>query len=341
MADELAALRSPSPQLPLGIVWRSPIWDPSGYADDSRLFLKALAHGPRDLAAREIRWSDATCALPHADVALLKTLTRCQRPPYVAAITSCIPSGVPTLCPPDRSASLNILRATFETDRIPADWMPIIEQFDEVWLFSTHDQLIFRRSGVPPEKMRVLPGFVDTDVFWVESPELGTDSQTQGLALPEALKGRFVFLSVFDWQLRKGWDVLLNAYCEEFSPEEGIGLLLKITTSHGHSLETVRRQADEVLATLGQSLDQRPDIVIWEPTLGKLERYGSRGRTRLACIRWFVPVPRAGRHTDWSSHLRARAANSSTCRGQSCNVAGSKSAPLGQTSVCTSGSMAT
>ena len=49
------------------------------------------------------------------------------------------------------------------------------------------------------------------------------------------------------------------------------GLLLKITTSHGQSLETVRRQADEVMATLGQSLDQRPDIVIWELTLGKLE----------------------------------------------------------------------
>ena len=292
MADELAALRSPSPQLPLGIVWRSPIWDPSGYADDSRLFVKALAHGPRDLAAREVRWSDATCALPQADVALLKTLTRCQRPPFVAAITSCIPSCIPTLCPPDRSASLNILRTTFETDRIPADWLPIIEQFDEVWLFSTHDQLVFRRSGVPPEKLRVLPGFVDTDVFWVESPgsrvesrALRTESQRPtgenpvwsvqsreaGVALPEGLTGRFVFLSVFDWQLRKGWDVLLKAYCGEFSPEEGIGLLLKITTSHGHSLETVRGQADEVLAALGQSLDQRPDIVIWEPTLGKLE----------------------------------------------------------------------
>ena len=50
---------------------------------------------------------------------------------------------------------------------------------------------------------------------------------------------------------------------------------------------------------------------------------------------------RSGRQTDWSCQFRARTANSSMCRGQSCNVAGSKSAPFGQTSVCTSGSITT
>lgn len=244
MTDELAALRSPNPRLPLGIVWRAPIWDPSGYAEDSRAFLKALAQGDRELAADEIHWSDATCTLPDAEVALLKTLTRCRRPPFVAAITSCIPSCVPTLCPPDRTASLNILRTTFETDRIPADWLPVIEQFDEVWVFSTHDQLSFRRSGVPPEKLRVLPGFVDTSLWATtaaESRARSTESQEmagrsspspEAFRLPEGLQGRFVYLSVFDWQLRKGWDVLLRAYCAEFSPGDGTGLLLKISPDY-------------------------------------------------------------------------------------------------------------
>ena len=42
-----------------------------------------------------------------------------------------------------------------------------------------------------------------------------------------------------------------------------------------------------------------------------------------------------------SSHWRARSFHISACCGQSCKVAGSKSAPFGQTSVCTSGSIRT
>jgi glycosyltransferase involved in cell wall biosynthesis len=258
LGDELAALRSPTPRLPLGIVWRSPIWDPSGYADEGRLFLSSLAAGGRELAAEEIHWSDATCELPKAEAALLRALTRCKRPKCAATITDCIP----TLCAPDRCASLNILRTTFETDRIPAEWLPIIEQFDEVWVFSAQDQLRFRRTGVPPEKLRVLPGFVNTTVF---------TQRGKKMPLPEPLKDRFVFLSVFDWQLRKGWDLLLRAYCAEFALGEGTGLLLKITRAHGHSLDAIVRQADDVLSGFGQSLAQRPDIVIWDKMLATLD----------------------------------------------------------------------
>ena len=116
-----------------------------------------------------------------------------------------------------------------------------------------HDRAAFYRSGVPPEKLRVLPSFVDTARF---------TPRGKRSPLPKALKGRFVFLSVFDWQLRKGWDLLLSVYCGKFSPDDGVGLLLKVTTAHGHSAEVVRRQADQVLAPLGQSLQKRPDIVL-------------------------------------------------------------------------------
>jgi hypothetical protein len=53
---------------------------------------------------------------------------------------------------PDRCAALNILRTTFEVDRLPGDWLPAIEPFDEVWVtneFATHT---FRRSGVAPSR---------------------------------------------------------------------------------------------------------------------------------------------------------------------------------------------
>ncbi len=254
MKEELAVLRAKKPQLPLGIVLQAPIWDPSGYATDSRLLVQAMASGERPLAVEPINWSDRTCEIPRDESTLLRALVRSKRPPFVAAITNCIP----TLCRPLAGASLNILRTTFETDRIPFDWLPIIETFDEVWGFSNLDRLRFRRSGVPPEKIRVLNGYVDTDVF---------TSRGKKFDLPEVLHGRFVFLSVFDWQYRKGWDVLLKAYCSEFSSDAGVGLLLKVSSAQGCDLAAMRRQANEALATIATSLDERDDIVIWEQNL--------------------------------------------------------------------------
>ena len=254
MAAELAALRAKSPEVPLGIVWHTPIWDPSGYADEGRAFAKALASGDRELSLSEIPWSDKRCQLDQGDAVLLRALACAKRPRSCATITNCIP----TLACPDAQASLNILRTTFETDRIPPAWLPHLEFFDEIWVISRHNLESFRRSWVPPEKLRVVPSCIDTALYRPDGPKL---------KLPEKLVGRFVFLSVFDWQLRKGWDVLLCAYTQEFSAGEGIGLLLKISRAHGHSLEVVQRQAEAVLAETGHTLADRPDIVLWDETL--------------------------------------------------------------------------
>src|SRR5689334_8056580 len=46
-------------------------------------------------------------------------------------------------------------------------------------------------------------------------------------------------------------------------------------------------------------------------------------------------------HASLVCQCRALSRNACSCVGQSCNVAGSKSAPFGQTSVCISGSILT
>jgi glycosyltransferase involved in cell wall biosynthesis len=249
MEEELAALRARRPQVPLAIVWRSPLFDYSGYADEGRAFAKALAHGERALALEEIRWNDKTCALPRRDAVLLRALTGRRRGPFVATITDCIP----TLVQPDRSAALNILRTTFEVDRIPADWLPAIERFDEVWVTSHFAAEAFRRSWVAPEKLHVVHPCIDTELF-------APDGQQR--PRPEKLHGRFLFLSVLEWQLRKGWDVLLRAYVTEFVAGDGTALVMKVSCLHGQSISHVRQQADEVLAQCGTSLAQRSDIVL-------------------------------------------------------------------------------
>lgn len=38
----------------------------------------------------------------------------------------------------------------------------------------------------------------------------------------------FRFLSIFKWEARKGWDVLLQAYLAEFTPDEDVELVIKV-----------------------------------------------------------------------------------------------------------------
>lgn len=256
--DELLTLQARRPCNPLGIIWISPIWDPSGYADESRCFIKGLAAGSRELMVQEIPWNDMKCELPEQERILLRALSAARRPQFVAAITNCIP----TLAQPDPRASINILRTTFETDRIPSHWHPCLANFDEIWVISEHNKQTFRRSGIAPEKLRVVPSCIDTSLYCPVG---------QSLELPAAVKKRFIFLSVFDWQLRKGWDVLLRAYCHAFSTDEGAALLLKVSSSHGYPISTIRQQAEGVLATIGTSLDQRSDIVLWNEPLAAEE----------------------------------------------------------------------
>lgn len=258
MASALAECRASAPQLPLGVVWRGPVWDPSGYADESRSFVKALAAGEREFAVEDLHWADAICDLPVGESRLLKALLNGRRPAYTATITNCIC----TLAAPVAGTSLNILRTTFETDRLPEGWLDYLLAYDEIWVISQHNYRAFVRSWVPPEKLRVVPSCFDETMY-------RPDGET--IELPELMQDRFVFLSVFDWDYRKGWDLLLRAYVETFRADEGVGLLLKITRNHEHTIEDVRSQIDGVLQGVGATLDARPDIHLWDMVLAGSE----------------------------------------------------------------------
>jgi len=46
---------------------------------------------------------------------------------------------------------------------------------------------------------------------------------------------RFKFLSVFKWEARKGWDVLLRAYFEEFQQSDPVCLYIRTYAYHSNS----------------------------------------------------------------------------------------------------------
>jgi glycosyltransferase involved in cell wall biosynthesis len=121
-----------------------------------------------------------------------------------------------------------------------------------VWVTSEFAARTFRRSGVAPEALRVVWPSIDTDLFRTDGP---------ARRRPESLENRFVFLSVLEWQQRKGWDVLLRAFASELAADDSVGLLLKVTCLHGQSREQIRDEADAVLRECGLTGSGRPEIV--------------------------------------------------------------------------------
>ncbi|KPV49104.1 hypothetical protein SE17_34500, partial [Kouleothrix aurantiaca] len=102
-----------------------------------------------------------------------------------------------------------------ETDRLPASWVEQANQMDELWTPSAWGAEVFRASGVRPP-VHVVPLGVDAARFRpADAPR-------------ERLRDRTIFLSVFEWGERKGWDVLLRAWRAAFAPDDPVLLLLKI-----------------------------------------------------------------------------------------------------------------
>jgi glycosyltransferase involved in cell wall biosynthesis len=146
------------------------------------------------------------------------------------------PSYSTSLCPHEyNSSTITVGRTMFETDRLPDNWALRLNKMDELWAPSQHMKSIFLAGGVTTN-VEVLGEPVDTDFF---NPVLYEP-------LPSiADASRFTFLSIFKWEERKGWDLLLEAYFDVFTKNDKVQLV--ILTSEYHSASDVHMKLNHVL----------------------------------------------------------------------------------------------
>ena len=108
-----------------------------------------------------------------------------------------------------------VWRTMFETASVPPEWLERLAEVDGVWVPSRFNARTFTAAGVDGNKVRIVPEFVDPSWLHVT-------------AAPYTGQGDFKFLSVFRWQERKGWDVLLQAYLQEFNADDDVELILRV-----------------------------------------------------------------------------------------------------------------
>ena len=149
-----------------------------------------------------------------------------------------------------RSPDYFVGRSMYEFSRLPPGWAARCnsDSVDEVWVPARFVADAFVRSGVSAAKLRVVPEALDT-FFYSPTAARGSAAFANVTAepvfppvgwrqysnrgdaaslTPRTLAKRFVFLSLFKWEPRKGWDVLVGGYLKRFWGE-AVPLLLVST----------------------------------------------------------------------------------------------------------------
>jgi glycosyltransferase involved in cell wall biosynthesis len=121
----------------------------------------------------------------------------------------------PDFTPPDEGAF--VLVQPWEYSRVPAAWVDAIaNDVAELWTPTTFVRDANVRSGFDPLKVRVIPLGVNPARF---NPDVEP--------LPIRSEKSFKFLFVGGAIERKGFDVLLKAYAEEFTAADDVCLVVK------------------------------------------------------------------------------------------------------------------
>lgn len=192
-------------------------------------------------------------------------------------------------------------RTMFETTQLPRSWVAKCMEMDEIWVPSRFNVETFVNSGVAEEKIHVVHSPIDLELFTPSGPRLRRP-------LPHG----FLFLSVFEWSMRKAPELVIESFVRAFHPKDDVGLMLKI---HGQTPDEARGKVHAILEDLGatdmeshiavltQSLraEQVPDLYRSADAFVLLSRGEAWGRPFLEAMACGLPTiaPRWGGCTEF------------------------------------------
>ncbi|WP_322487301.1 glycosyltransferase [Chloroflexus sp.] len=216
------------------LVWHSTFASPTGYSSSSQAIVAALTDA--GLPVRPLYLFDVD-VVEHIYGVIPPHIRSLQQLPIRLDVPQVVYGRGDLFC--KNSGAYRIGFTMLETDRLPASWVEQANFMDEVWTPTAWGREVFMASGVV-KPVYVVPLGVDLTVF------------APGPARRD-LADRTVFLSVFEWSKRKGWDVLVAAYRAAFQPHDPVVLVLKIDyRAPGNPLR-------ELAAALG---DQAPPVAV-------------------------------------------------------------------------------
>lgn len=241
------------------IVWSAPMVDRSGIAEEARNFILGLDERGWPVLSDAFLWSDWTVRLASGAAERIEHLAVLRPPKRFVHVVHGRPMDV-TRHP---AAVAGVGRTMFETEGTPPG-VDALAEMDEIWVPSQFNLDSFARAGVEPKKLAKVAEPLDDSLY---------QQNVRPLSLP-GLESGYMFLSSFAWQLRKGWDVLVRAYLEEFSRSEDVALAIKVEPflPQVATLADARSQLEGFIRTqLGLTPEDSAKIVLLDLDLSDVE----------------------------------------------------------------------
>ena len=202
----------------LRVRWRGDFYADSGFAKVNRDLCLALAGDDRfdiePVTAEPPPFPD-----DHREVVQRILAHHAERPGTSIAVE--VRDGWPPDFAPLAQGRLVVMQP-WEFGGVPADWVRGVEAADEVWVPTTWVRDCYVQSGIPEEKVVVVPHGIDTTTFAPAGPRFALGSE-------KAVRLLFVGGAI----ARKGFDLLLDAYLRTFSPDDDVCLVLKLFGADG------------------------------------------------------------------------------------------------------------
>jgi len=149
-----------------------------------------------------------------------------------------------------------ILYTMIETsEKVHKDYAEKLNLMNEIWVATEYGRRIMRKSNVCVP-IYVMPLGVDIERY---KPDCGV------MDFGSAMRG-FRFLSVFRWSYRKGFDILLRAFMEEFSAEDDVSLLMvsrNMDKPEAHGSNRIVEDFNGIKGSIGKSESDLPHIALY------------------------------------------------------------------------------
>ena len=126
------------------------------------------------------------------------------------------------------------------------DYVDKLNMFSEIWVPTEFGKNLMIKNGVK-SPIKIMPLGVDTDRYKEKKVE-----KDPGL-------NSFVFLSVFKWHYRKGYDLLLKAYMREFDSQDDVSLLL-ISRPNYENSNIIYKDFEKIRETINKKDEDLPHI---------------------------------------------------------------------------------
>ncbi len=193
------------PGLTVGV--RGHFYDTSGYSKVNRNLVKGLQQAGINVGIDPV--NENRMEINEFEMRGIAGLIRKSSESKIV-IDSIIPSFGNSVYAPYR-----ILYTTIESNTIPKQFIEALYPYNEIWVTSDFCKEILEKE-TDRNNIFVLPDSINAGHYSESGHRYSFDPPLK----------KFVFLSIFSWNYRKGYDALLRAYLKEFTGDDEVSLLL-------------------------------------------------------------------------------------------------------------------